>query len=104
MRHHKKTVIDFGNVFHFGKDRPRTLNNNIQITNLKQYTNPNIQNLKRKKAGGAAIEPASQLNEEHDGYGQSRKCCKGNDRLYIEEQGEKWSGDNDNAETKKPLD
>jgi hypothetical protein len=60
----ESSVTDFGNVFHFRKDRPTALNSNIQIphaaqappqrqalarrvrcANSKQSANPNFQNL-----------------------------------------------------------
>ena len=102
MRLLESSVIDFDNVFHFGKNRQSALNDKFQITNLKQYTNPNIQILKQKTGREAVIDPVSKRTEVHDDCGQSRVCGWGN-HLDIEEQGEKWNGDNNNAETGKPL-
>ena len=49
------SVTDFGNIFHFRKDRPTALNSNIQITNSKQSANPNFQNSKQKHSEGSVL-------------------------------------------------
>ncbi len=51
----ESSVTDFGNIFHFRKDRPTALNSNIQIPNSKQSANPNFQNSKQKHSEGSAL-------------------------------------------------
>ena len=51
----ESSVTDFGNIFHFRKDRPTALNSNIQITNSKQSANPNLQNSKQKHYEGSEL-------------------------------------------------
>ena len=51
----ESSITDSGNLFHFRKDRPTTLNSNIQIPNSKQSANPNFQNSKQKHSEGSAL-------------------------------------------------
>ena len=51
----ESSAADFGNIFHFRKDRPTALNSNIQITNSKQSANPNFQNSKQKHSEGSVL-------------------------------------------------
>jgi len=51
----ESSVTDFGNIFHFRKDRPTALNSNTQIPNSKQYANPNFQNSKQKHSEASAL-------------------------------------------------
>ncbi len=51
----ESSVTDFGNIFHFRKDRPTALNSNIQIPNSKQSANPNFQNPKQKHSEGSVL-------------------------------------------------
>ncbi len=55
MRCLESSVTDFGNIFHFRKDRPTALNSNIQILNSKQSANPNFQNSKQKHSEGSVL-------------------------------------------------
>ena len=55
MRCLESSVTDFGNIFHFRKDRPTALNSNIQIPNSKQSANPNFQNSKQKHSEGSVL-------------------------------------------------
>ena len=55
VRYLESSVTDFGNLFHFRKDRPTALNSNIQITNSKESTNPNFQNSKQKHSEGSVL-------------------------------------------------
>jgi hypothetical protein len=48
-------ITDFGNLFHFRKDRPTALNSNIQITNPKKSANPNFQNSKQKHSEDSVL-------------------------------------------------
>ena len=51
----ESSVTDFGNIFHFRKDRPTALNSNIRIPNSKQSANPNFQNSKQKHSEGSVL-------------------------------------------------
>ncbi len=51
----ESSFTDFGNIFHFRKNRPTALNSNIQIPNSKQSANPNFQNSKQKHSEGSVL-------------------------------------------------